>query len=286
VTAVLIATCQALPDGDEDQERLNAALRAKGIDAVCVPWDSSDQVWDDDTVVIIRATWDYTDRLEEFLAWADAVTRLSNPVSVLRWNTDKRYLDFLANAGIPTIPTTYASRGQDLIPPPGERFVVKPTVGAGSRGAQLFEARDVVSARRHVDELARLGKRSMVQPYLFEVEEKGETAVVVIDGVPSHAIEKAAMLVGGEEDPSGLFVAERIRPRTPSDAEVEIAQAAIAAAESMLELNAPLLYARVDLLPSDDGPRVIELELTEPSLFLWAHDEGARRLAEAISNRL
>jgi hypothetical protein len=43
------------------------------------------------------------------------------------------------------------------------------------------------------------------------------------------------------------------------------------------------LYARVDLLPSPDGPVVVELELTEPSLFL-AHSAGAPdRFAAAIA---
>ena len=49
---------------------------------------------------------------------------------------------------------------------------------------------------------------------------------------------------------------------------------------------APLLYARVDLIHDDDSaPRVLELELTEPSLF-FAHAEGsAERFASAILAR-
>ena len=48
-----------------------------------------------------------------------------------------------------------------------------------------------------------------------------------------------------------------------------------------------LLYARVDLIPGPDGePLLVELELTEPSLFLGWAAGAASRLADAILNRL
>ena len=47
------------------------------------------------------------------------------------------------------------------------------------------------------------------------------------------------------------------------------------------------LYARVDLVPGDDGaPQVIEVELTEPSLFLTTDDGAAARFAAAIRTRV
>jgi hypothetical protein len=47
------------------------------------------------------------------------------------------------------------------------------------------------------------------------------------------------------------------------------------------------LYARVDLVTDADGsPIVIELELTEPSLFLPHSDGGALRLVDAVLARI
>jgi O-ureido-D-serine cyclo-ligase len=47
-----------------------------------------------------------------------------------------------------------------------------------------------------------------------------------------------------------------------------------------------LLYARVDLIHDDDGaPRVLELELTEPSLFFEHASGSAERFARAIIER-
>ena len=46
----------------------------------------------DSILALIRSTWDYIDRLPQFLAWVEATgrrTRLLNPPAVVRWNTDK-----------------------------------------------------------------------------------------------------------------------------------------------------------------------------------------------------
>ena len=48
----------------------------------------------------------------------------------------------------------------------------------------------------------------------------------------------------------------------------------------------PPLYARVDLLPGPDGaPQIVEVELTEPSLYLAYADNAAERFAAAIAQR-
>jgi hypothetical protein len=47
------------------------------------------------------------------------------------------------------------------------------------------------------------------------------------------------------------------------------------------------LYARVDLIRDDTGqPRVLELEMTEPSLFFRHAPGSAGRLADAVLARL
>jgi hypothetical protein len=74
------------------------------------------------------------------------------------------------------------------------------------------------------------------------------------------------------------------RPRDPEPAER-------AAAEEILDaLPWPrdrLLYGRVDLTPGPDGaPTLIELELTEPSLFLSYSPGAAERLASRVVERL
>jgi hypothetical protein len=114
-----------------------------------------------------------------------------------------------------------------------------------------------------------------------EVDEAGETALLYCEGEFSHAIRKGPLLVGGEATVEGLFAPENITPRDPRPVEREIGDAVMAEVER--RFGGPLLYGRVDLIGAD--PLVLEVELTEPSLF-FAHDERApARFAEAIRRR-
>jgi hypothetical protein len=45
------------------------------------------------------------------------------------------------------------------------------------------------------------------------------------------------------------------------------------------------VYARVDLLFDGEGPRVVELELVEPYLYLEMAPEAAERLAGQVVRR-
>jgi glutathione synthase/RimK-type ligase-like ATP-grasp enzyme len=173
----------------------------------------------------------------------------------------------------------------------GGPVVVKPVVGAGSVGAGRFDGTDegLAEAAEHAAKLLAEGQAVMVQPYLDAIDHAGETAIVYIDGEPSHAVRKAAILrpEGAEFVEGGLYAEEDMEATTATAAERAVADAAVAAAVERLALSAPLLYARVDLVPGPDGnPVVLELELAEPSLFLtYADSAAADRLAAAIAHR-
>ena len=77
---------------------------------------------------------------------------------------------------------------------------------------------------------------------------------------------------------------------TPSEASVEalaVAQAALSAVPGGSGTQTPLLYARVDVVAGDDGRvLLLELELTEPSLFLPQAPDAAHRFAAAVTAEL
>lgn len=284
--AIAIASCEQLPDGDAEVQLLVAALGRLGLTGTVVAWTDPDVDWDSFGATVIRSTWDYTVRREEFLAWADSVPRLHNPPSVLRGNSDKRYLAELAAAGIPIVPTEFFEPGERPRLPSGTEFVVKPSVGAGSIGAGRFAAGAHGPAAEHAALLHTFGLTVMVQPYLAGVDAAGETALIFLDGQYSHTVRKSALLAPDSSYPPGsdeLFLTETITPRQPSSAERELAERAYA--ELARACADRLLYARIDLLPSPDGPRLLEAELIEPSLFLMYADGSADRLAAAIAAR-
>ena len=287
MTRIGVATAAEVPDLDDEGQLLLAALRARGVVAEPVVWDGPAVAWPDLDVVVVRSTWDYHSRPAEFLAWADrvsSVTRLLNPAEVLRWNTDKRYLAELEQAGIPIVPTQFLAPGDG----PGHRYesvehVVKPVVSAGSRDTLRLGADDVSRSHEHSARLLDAGRGVMVQPYLHEVDEHGETALLYLDGEFSHAMRKGPLLTPGMGLVEGLFAEEEMSLRDPSADERSLADAVLAAMPE--RFSSDLLYARVDLLPSPDGPLLLELELTEPSLFLDHHPPSVDALAEAIVGR-
>lgn len=286
---------------DPDLAPLQAALGALGVQVSVVDWDDASVDWSGFDAAVLRSTWDYTDRLDEFLRWArrvDARTRLLNPLEVLRWNTDKHYLNDLHRAGVPVVASRFVEPGADahaavdaLLADPamrgdgGERadFVVKPAVGAGSRDAQRHARADRESAVAHVQRLLDQRRSVLLQPYLQRIDEYGETALMYFDGVFSHAIRKGPLLRRGEASTGGLFAAEHITAREATSAEKSLAHAALAA----LPFAEALAYARVDVIQDDAGlPCLLELELAEPSLFFAQAPDAAARCAQAIVRRL
>lgn len=285
-----LATCAALPLGDDDETALTQALEARGVHAPWLVWSDVDPttVHRDVSLVVIRNTWDYINNQSGFLSWVEACSvPVLNAPETIRWNSDKRYMLDLAAAGVPAVPTLVVDSAEVDWELPGgcDEIVVKPAIGVGSRGAQrFFVEAEADDARAHVLSLVRTGNSAIVQPYLPSVDAGSETALIHIDGEFTHAITKGPMLrrEGGGHWVEGLYLQEDIQHRTATEQQLVVARAALEAVP-----EADVLYARVDLVDDLDGaPVVLELELIEPSLFFAFEPATADVLAEAIMRRL
>jgi hypothetical protein len=147
----------------------------------------------------------------------------------------------------------------------------------------MHDEHEEALAIEHATRLLTSGRSLMVQPYMSEIEERGETGVIFIGGELSHTIAKGAMLVGERGLADGLYKEEDIVAREVTEAELAIARRALAAVPGGAD---QLAYARVDLVPGPDGtPLLIELELTEPSLFMGTSPGAAERFAQVIAAR-
>ncbi|UGQ12867.1 hypothetical protein LO772_04400 [Yinghuangia sp. ASG 101] len=285
---VALATCARLPDLAPDERAVIAPLAERGITAVPVVWDEPSVAWESFDAVVVRSTWDYSWRHEEFLRWARSVPNLCNPADVLAWNTDKhRYLRDLADAGLPVVPTVWVESGSTVTLPSQGVHVVKPAVGSGARHTgryDLGDPRERALAAGLAANLTASGRTVMVQPYLDAVDTAGESALLFFGGRYSHAVRKSALLRGPADHGADVLAAESIVARDATDAELHLAQRVLCAVPGGIRR---LLYARVDLLPGADGtPVVLELELAEPSLFLGRTQQAAERFAAAIAARL
>ncbi|MFD6414837.1 RimK family alpha-L-glutamate ligase [Streptomyces sp. NPDC060194] len=283
---IALVTCRPGPDVSVDRD-LPLLVRelAKGgaAEAVVAYWDDPAVDWAGFDLAVLRSTWDYSWRRDEFLDWAvrcAAVTRLANPLPVVRWNSDKRYLGDLARAGVPTVPTAYRAPGDAPDLPEGD-FVVKPTSGAGARYAARYRAAEHAPALRQLERMHAEGLTAMVQPYVTGIDTSGERALVFFGGRFLHAIRKGAVLTAGVPFDARKNAHPSPEPWQPTEAEQAVAERALAVVPGG---PGHLLYARVDLVDGDDGqPRVMELELVEPNLFLTAaHPGSAPLIAEAV----
>jgi hypothetical protein len=281
---VRLVTAAVLDVPDPDLPRLARALSAAGCSVDVADWRDPHVAWESARCTVVRSPWDYVDALAEFLAWADRVASVSslwNPVDVVRWNTHKSYLLELATWGAPVVPTVVLLQGSaasldGICDARGwNTVVVKPAVGVGARGAGRFDVGDPAGAG-HLDDLLAAGD-VLVQPFVPTVASEGEWSIVLVEGRATHALRKRAA-------PGDYRIQEHwggnTEPVEPSGSLVELAERVCAA------LPWPTLYARVDVVRYQESWHLLELEVTEPSLWLdLAPASATERLVGAVMSR-
>jgi glutathione synthase/RimK-type ligase-like ATP-grasp enzyme len=275
---VALATCAELPEPDVDEPLLVSALRAAGAEVDVLAWDDASADFASRDLVVVRSTWNYYARVDDFVAWAERTgrqTRVRNAPGVIAWNAKKTYLRELEARGVAIVPTEFVSRGApcdvaELLARRGwASLVIKPVVSAGSFRTARFTASQADEAQRFLDALTA-DRDAMVQEWMPAVESYGERSLVFVDGELTHAIRKEPRFAGGDEHVSGEAV-----PITDDERAF--------AARVLDASGAPdLLYARVDTIRDGETLRLMELELVEPSLFFAQSPEALARFVRAI----
>jgi hypothetical protein len=296
---VALATSTDWPDLAPDDRLIAPALARFGIDTEIAIWTEDGCDWERFDAILVRSCWNYHDDLPRWLDWIATIERRSsaslsgsdspapprplllNSPSVLRWNARKTYLTDLAARGVSIVPTRWLDQAdlaswtalEAALQACGwEDLILKPAVSAGALLTYRVQRRDLSASRAvltgALPELARRGP-VLIQPYLGEIANEGEWSLLFFDGQPSHAVSKrpAAGDFRVQEKHGGTTFAA-----TPPSEMVTFAQhvlaAAVAATAPAATPPQPFIYARVDLVVSAGQPLLMELELTEPALFL------------------
>lgn len=291
---VLLVTSSGWPEGEPGHESLDRELLARGVAPRWVVWDDEDVDWAAADLVAVRATWDYVDRWQEFLAWSHDVagrTTVLNGADVFTWNVDKTYLgrvgDLPGADGLRVLPTTLVTSLADLSTARAAYgdLVVKPRVGAGGVGVVVVRADedlDRVEKTLLGDGGAPLSDQGLVvQPLVDSVRTTGEVSVFVVDGTVTVQVRKhpGDGEIRVHEHLGGTYAPE------PLDDELSaLSTAALAAVAGFT--GRPLDYGRVDLLHWRDSWHVSELEVIEPSLYLDVLDANAAPFADLVAARL
>jgi hypothetical protein len=290
---VALVTDSISPALSVSDQTLEAPLRERGVEVAAVPWEAPEVDWRGFDLVVLRSCWNYHRHLAAFRSWIDRLeaeaVRLWNPAPVVRWNLDKGYLRDLADAGASVVPTVCLDSGQSaslaaILQQQGwERAVVKPRVSASAHGIWQTDQASAAQSQPPLEALLAAGG-ALVQPLMPQIA-TGEWSFVFFAGAFSHAVFKtpAADNIFVQKRLGGSSVL-RAAPATLVEQAAALLQIATA---RLLPAGEQLLYARVDGLDVDGRLALMEMEITEPGLFLdLAAPAGAARFAAAMVGRL
>lgn len=272
------------PQPHEDDAGLIDALRAHGIHVHARVWSDPAVDWAAHDALLVRSTWDYFERYTEFLQWYQRIEALrcpiANPLPLLVWNSDKRYLLELAAQGVATVPTVHArGAGLDaaLAPLQGE-VVVKPSVSGGAWNT----VRGRIGSDAFAQALAALPRELdyLIQPFVPQVVEDGEWSLLFFGGVYSHAVLKKPARDDYRVQTYFGGTAEKTEP--PAHVAVAARRALDAVAALGYRDHA---YVRVDGVAVGEEFWIMELEFIEPFLHLATHPPAARLFAAQLARR-
>ena len=263
---------------DYMMDALGPPFAALGMSLHDLAWDDPDVDWSSFDAAIIGTTWDYWDRIDEFLATLKRIgtlTKLFNSAALVRWNSRKTYLRELEAKGANLIPTLWL----DAAPPEravsafdelgSEDLVFKRQIGAGAADQHRLKRGDPIPDMPHA---------MMVQPFLRMIQDEGEISFIFIDGTFSHALVKRA--ASGDYRIQSTYGGTE-KAISPSAEDLVAATAIISTFEDVP------LYGRVDMLRGPDGRLLLmELELIEPYLYPLEGPELGTKMASAVARRL
>lgn len=250
---------------DEDADLLNF-LSKKGLNVIPVIWNDKNVDWNSFNVAIVKSPWDYHNHLSEFLNWLHELENLNvkvlNPVEIIQWNSDKKYLKDIAKKGLPVIAAEYLDKGSafdsrffDLFNT--DQLVVKPCISAGAQNTVIVN-KDNLNER--IEEIGQLLKAEdyIVQPFVKEIK-NGEWSFLFFNSQYSHCSLKTP-----KKDDFRVqhYHGGTISYPTPNPLHIE------QAGTYLKSLPQSTLYARVDGVIVNNSFELMELELIEPYLFL------------------
>ncbi|MEO6694595.1 MAG: hypothetical protein ABIY50_07660 [Ignavibacteria bacterium] len=287
-----ILRCENLPafaEGDikdydelfDDDRLLIAGFESQGHEASSIIWSDPNIEWEKFDMAIIRSTWDYIDRREEFLNVLSKIEssqcKLFNPLNAVRWNSDKLYLFELQQWEIPIIPTYKADECDFMVlqnyfaENNWQEAVIKPAVGAGGAGVQRILINEIAKEYKNLS-LKQTHQKYLIQPLINSVISEGEYSYIYINGDLSHVLLK--------KPAHGDFRAHGIYGGTIVYVEPE-KNDILQADNIMTKLPFDVLYARLDLARIDNTLAVMEIELIEPVLYFNLASGGIEQMVNA-----
>ncbi len=270
-----------------DDRSAFAPLLERGIVASPVIWDRPHDLSAFDGLVF-RSCWNYHRKHGEFLNFLESLRNLEipvlNPLPVIEWNLNKKHI--LGYESKLLIPKTRFFAAKKLVTTRDfgqiaqewqvDCLVIKPAVSLNGEDTYLLKVEDLETIEQQVSAL--LAERDvLVQEFIPEIKTSGELSLIFFNKKFSHAVRKVPA--------KNEFRVHSEYGGTRTSAEASKAALSYGAAV-LNEIAEDLLYARVDIVESAKGPVLIELEVTDPCLYLSTCVSAAGNFADAIARTL
>ena len=269
----------------EDKLLTNALIK-QGLSSKIVAWDDKEFDWTSTKSIVIREIWDYHERFEEFMNWVKETrkkTLFINDIDQVIWNIDKHYLSDLKEKDINIPESVFIDKGSKVslkelhLTNNWDKTVFKPTVSAGSRNTIKITPENI---NENEELFAKIVSEEdmMIQPFLHNIETKGEITLVMFGGKFSHAILKKAKKgdFRVQDDFGGT-----VHDYSPTQEEINWAT------ETVNKLTPVPTYARIDAVwDNNENLAVTEIEMIEPELWFRKSEGSADMFAKEVKKKI
>ncbi len=288
--SLAILTCGEMPQMLPYDLDIIKLLNARGVKTDILIWD---KLTNDDIsllikydLVLIRTIWDYYKKVDEFIRFLNRLestgVNILNPLDIVKWNMDKKYLLQLQNEGFDIIPTLFAFNNEDIFDKAVEKgwkkMILKPMISAGSYHTIVVSANEREKFVEYRNSLFE-DRPYMLQKFMDEIAD-GEISTLTlmnpsskknngysysVTKVPKPGDYRVQFNYGGiyhlsEPDPRILDISNQITSRFGNQ----------------------LLYKRLDGLWVNNRFMIMEIELIEPDLYLNLSSEALDTFVNSI----
>lgn len=267
---------------ESEDDKLLFFLKERGLNIEQVIWNDENINWEDYSLAILKSPWDYFDLIKDFYQWLNLLeekkVKLLNPVEVVRWNSDKKYLQEIETAGLKIIPSTFINKQEKvnledyLKEFNTDKLIVKPCISGGAKNTFKVTTENVEEVNQKLNQLIQK-EDFIIQPFLPEILESGEWSFIFFNGVYSHSLIKQAKAGDFRVQPAH---GGTVHPQKPDRDLITTAQKYV----NLFAKNC--LYARVDGTFVNGEFLLMELELIEPFLFLNTEPKIYERYYQAL----
>ena len=281
-----ILTLKDLSDFECYDHLLIKPMKKKGWDCIMVPWDDRNVSWDSFDLAIIRSTWDYQNRLEDFIKVLQKINQstciLQNSLELVEWNMDKSYLFDLFEKNIEIVPSllhknykeSYIMDSFTLFSE--DQLVIKPTISANADDTYVINKKNLSLMSASLEKKFS-NKSYIIQPYIENIRKEGEYSLIFLGEEHSHTLLKTPKKgdFRVQEEHGGTL-------QLINETEERILKTA---KKVMKSLPFESLYARVDLVRKDNSFLLMEVEVIEPSLYFNIALKSASHFARIVSRK-